>query len=136
MAEDRGKKKKMFEVRIALTFCFIAVSVISVGWPALAENDGGGAGPKKLPHETLTGTVRSLGIVQEEPGATPQVNFYLDVTEADGNVEAVLISMPVYRPFCSEGELAVIEGDLAAADATFPAMLFSPHVVSCNAVKP
>ena len=125
----------MNEVRTLLTFCFLAVSVISVGWPALAENDGGGAAPKTLPHETLTGTVRSLGIVQEEPGATPQVNFYLDVTKADGAVEAVLVSMPVDRPFCSEGELAVIEGDFVAADSTFPAMLFSPHVVSCNAVK-
>lgn len=124
----------MERIRILLTFCVLAVSVSFIGWPALAENDGGGVRLNTLPHEALTGTVRSLGIVQEEPGATPQVNFYLDVARAVGTIEAVLISMPVDRPHCSEGERAVIEGDFVAADSIFPAMLFSPHVTSCNGV--
>lgn len=125
----------MCSSRTVLSFCLLAASTVSVAWPTLAEDSGGGTVRKRLPHETLTGTVRSVGILQEEPGATPQVTFDLDVIGADGQIQAVLISMPVYRPFCSEGEQAIIEGDFAAADSTFPAMMFSAHVLSCNGAK-
>ena len=111
------------------------MSAVSVALPARAENNGSETARVMLPHETLTGRVRSVGILQEEPGATPQANFYLDVASADGKVQAVLISLPAYRFACSEGEQAAIEGDFVAADSPFPAMLLSAQLLSCNGVK-
>jgi hypothetical protein len=85
-----------------------------------------------LVHETLTGIVRSLGVVQEEPAETPQASFYLMVRGPNGRTVDVLVSLPAQALHCSEGELATLEGDVAAADRDMPTLLMQARTLSCG----
>jgi hypothetical protein len=58
----------------------------------------------------LSGVVRNRGVVQEEPQAEPQTNFWLeDVRGIPGLRGGVIVTGPGYM-FCSEGERLVVEG--------------------------
>ena len=85
-----------------------------------------------LVHETLTGIVKSLGVVQEEPAETPQAVFYLTVQGPDGRAADVLVSMPAMSFHCLEGQRATLEGDVSAGDKDLPTILMSARLVSCG----
>jgi hypothetical protein len=84
-------------------------------------------------HEVLTGIVRSIRIGQLEPAETPQATFFLDIRRADGKAASVLVELPA-PIFCFEGDLAVIEGDLAEDDV-LPPILLSARILSCRASR-
>ena len=85
-----------------------------------------------LVHETLTGTIKSVGVVQEEPGETPQAVFYLTVVGADGHPADVLVGMPAQAFHCSQGDRATLEGDVGADEKDSPSVLMRAHILSCG----
>jgi len=84
---------------------------------------------------TVTGTVSTSRVSQQEPGATPQISFYLRPTGSDGTAQAILVVIPETRFPCFEGARATLEGDLSPADALFPLTLLAAKMLSCNGVK-
>ncbi len=56
---------------------------------------------------TVTGTVRNLGTVQEEPSAAPQTNFILEHPSCGDSNILVGGAAPI---FCGEGDLAIVQG--------------------------
>ena len=78
-----------------------------------------------------TGMVRSFGIVQEEPGETPQASFYLDVSRRDGHVESLLVSLPAREFRCGDRGRVTVEGEFARASGAMPAVVLAARVVSC-----
>lgn len=86
----------------------------------------------RLLHQKLTGTVTSLGIVQEEPAETPQATFNLQVREWHGKSKDIIVSMPAHKFLCNKGDRATLVGDLLPDDAEMPAVLTSPRLVACS----
>ena len=90
------------------------------------------SGRPPLVHETLTGVVKSFGVVQEEPGETPQAVFYLTIVGADAHPADVLVGMPVFAFRCAEGDRATLEGDVGANERDRPSVLMGAHIISCG----
>jgi hypothetical protein len=81
---------------------------------------------------TLSGVVRSQGTVQEEPQATPQTYFFLDLAAAYCGQTSVLVGMPD-QPSCPDGTRATLEGTYLPADSTFnTAMLLDARLLECR----
>ncbi len=85
-----------------------------------------------LVHISLTGTVISFGIVQEEPAETPQATFFLDVVGSDGVRRKVLVVVPAPAFHCWEGERATLEGEVGPDEAKAPTILLDARLVSCG----
>lgn len=104
-----------------------AISMVALSTSALAA-------PPLRPSfrkTVLTGVIRSLGVVQEEPRERPQATFLLDVVQSDGRTLSVLTVLPAPIP-CAEGDRAMLSGDFAKEGLGGP-MLLSAHILSCGA---
>jgi hypothetical protein len=79
----------------------------------IREKTGNGSSATGLVR--LSGVVRNRGVVQEEPQAEPQTNFWLeDVSGMPGLSGGMIVTGPGYM-FCSEGERLVVEGHFMPA---------------------
>jgi hypothetical protein len=65
-----------------------------------------------LRHIVLTGQAKSVGAGQIEPGATPQVSFYLEIDDKRLGHRAVLIVIAQPLFLCAEGLRATMEAIL------------------------
>jgi hypothetical protein len=88
-----------------------------------------------LRHIVVSGRVRSMGVSQLEPGATPQASFYLDPDDADAGSPPILVVIPWPRFPCMDGMRAELEGDFSPTESFFPPILLSPEVLSCDGMK-
>lgn len=123
-------------VRLA-QFMLLAASIS----PVLAggygsEASGVVASRRPLRHVVLIGKVKSLGVTQEEPNQTPQVNFDLEVSDSEIGTQDVSVGMPEISFHCFDDWFATLEGDFAPADELFPSFLLSPKLLSCDRDKP
>lgn len=131
MMPNRFGYRTSFNARLVCTICVVLISF------SQARGDETGSSPAPTPppllqHLVLTGKVTGMGVAQLEPGATPQVSFYLEPSDSNAGMKSVLIVIPAPRFYCTDGERATLEGDLSPAKDAFPPILLSPKLLSCN----
>lgn len=99
---------------------------------AAGARDAGGICQGAQP-VTLTGTVRSLVMIQEEPAETPQSVFTLELRRPWCGETAVFASMP--GPLlCFDGDFATFTGDYFPPVSGFPGgpIFEARKVVGCG----
>ena len=88
---------------------------------------------KKASVMTLTGKIRSLQSMREEPQAEVQTFFYLDLPEPLCGKTAINASMVGLIP-CVEGDTITMTGDFSPPDKMFDMAFFRGHgVTTCSA---
>jgi hypothetical protein len=78
----------------------------------------------------LSGVIRSLGIVQEEPAERPQATFFLDIAQYGGKTMPVLVVVPAPIP-CIDGDHATLSGAFDKEGFGGPMLLWA-HILSCG----
>ncbi len=82
---------------------------------------------------TLTGKIRSLQSMREEPQAEMQTFFYLDLPEPLCGKTAINASMMGLIP-CVEGDTITMTGDFSPPDKMFDMAFFRGHgITACSA---
>jgi hypothetical protein len=77
----------------------------------------------------LTGIVRGMGVVQEEPRETPQMSFYLDGVRGRA---PILVTGPAWS-YCPNGARATVEGRyLPPGELIRTPMLDGARIVRCR----
>ena len=121
-------------------FLVVALSAVLQSCSGPAGNNATGSRVYRkaapLRHMILSGIVTSLGVVQEEPGETPQATFYLKIIRSNGTYQNVLVGLPESRFLCVEGDHAKLEGDLSPGKTPSPPILLSAKLLSCNGKTP
>ena len=91
--------------RIPLLATLIVAALSLAGGLAMAADDCTGTKPV-----TLTGRMRAVGTIQEEPGETPQTHFSLDLLKPWCGLTTIQASLPG-PVFCVEGAVVTLTGD-------------------------
>ncbi len=99
---------------------------------AVRDRDEGGL-CQSVGSVTLTGTVRSLAMIQEEPAETPQSVFTLELRQPWCGETLIFAAMPGPL-FCFEGDLVTLAGDYFPPTSGFPGgpIFEARTLVSCH----